>query len=65
MAAAAKSGDETAFKTALLDYQQAIDNGMRLLRETAQGGYAAGSSNVTGDGGGAGDVDAILKGLGL
>jgi hypothetical protein len=48
MAAAAKSGDETAFKTALLDYQQAIDNGMRLLRETAQGGYAAGSQNVTG-----------------
>ncbi len=51
MAAAAKSGDEPAFKQALLDYKEAIDNGLRLLRETANGGYAQGSQNVTGTAG--------------
>lgn len=51
MSAAAKSGDEVAFKQALQDFKVAIDNGMRLLRETAQGGYSAGAPNVTGPSG--------------
>jgi len=51
MSAAARSGDEVAFKQALLDFQTAIDNGMRLLREAAQGGYSLDSQNVSPAGG--------------
>jgi hypothetical protein len=40
MKAAAESGDDAAFKQALLDFNEAIDNGMRLLREQANGAYA-------------------------
>lgn len=48
MKAAADSGDEKAFRKALVDFKDAMDNGMRLLRETANGGYASGAPNVTG-----------------
>lgn len=50
MKAAADSGDDAAFKQALLDYQQAIDNGMRLLREQANSKFAADQPNITGNG---------------
>lgn len=48
MSAAAKSGDDKAFQQALIDYRTAIDNGMRLLREQAQGGFSDGQPAVGG-----------------
>lgn len=55
MKAAADSGDQQAFMQAVADYQDAINNGMELLRQQAQGGFTAGSPAVTGgQGGGAG-----------
>lgn len=38
---AAESGDQKAFQQAVLDFKDAIDNGLRLLRAQAAGGYAA------------------------
>lgn len=48
MRAAAESGSKADFDAALVDYKTAIDNGLALLREAANGGYSAGSPNVTG-----------------
>jgi hypothetical protein len=48
MKAAAQSGSEEDFNQALLDYKEAIDNGLRLLRETANGAYSEGQPAVTG-----------------
>lgn len=48
MRAAADSGSKADFDAALVDYKTAIDNGLALLRQAANGGYSAGSPNVTG-----------------
>lgn len=48
MKSAAESGNSDAFNQAVIDFKTAIDNGMRLLRETANGGYAQGAPAVTG-----------------
>jgi len=42
MKAAADSGDDAAFRQALAEFSAAMENGLRLLREQAQGKYAAG-----------------------
>lgn len=48
MRAAAERGDRASFDQAMLDYKTAIDNGMRLLREQAQGGFSQGQPAVSG-----------------
>ena len=48
MRAALDSGSKSDFDAALVDYQTAIDNGLSLLREAANGGYSAGAPRVTG-----------------
>lgn len=68
MKAAAEKGDENAFMQAVADYQQAIDNGMALLRQQAQGDFSAGQPAVTGTPGPSGpdpEIENILKGVGL
>jgi hypothetical protein len=47
MAAAIENGSKADFDQALVDYQSAMDNGLRLLREQANGGYNAGAPAVT------------------
>lgn len=64
MRAAAESGSKADFDAALVDYQTAIDSGLQLLREAAQGGYSQGAPAVGGSQPG-GDVDSILQGYGL
>ena len=46
MKAAADAGDEPAFKQALFDYSQALDNGMQLLNDTAAGKYSQRSLEI-------------------
>lgn len=46
MAAAAESGSEADFNQALIDYKDAMDRGMALLREQANGNYSAGAPAV-------------------
>lgn len=48
MKAAAERGDRAAFDQAMVDYKTAIDNGMRLLRQQAQGGFSQGQPAVQG-----------------
>lgn len=43
MKQAASRGDEAAFNQAVTDFNDALDNGIRLLREQAKGSYAAGN----------------------
>lgn len=47
MRAAAEKGSKDDFVKALLDYKDAIDNGMRLLRQQASGDYAAGDDTIS------------------
>jgi hypothetical protein len=46
--AAFESGDQKAFQQAVIEFKDAMDKGMQLLRAQANGGYAAGSPAVTG-----------------
>lgn len=47
-AAAAEKGDQKAFEAAVIEFKDAIAKGLELLRQQAQGGYAAGTSAVGG-----------------
>lgn len=46
--AAAEKGDQKAFEAAVIEFKDAITKGLDLMRETAQGGYSAGSPAVGG-----------------
>jgi hypothetical protein len=46
--AAFESGDQKAFQQAVIEFKDAMDKGMQLLRAQANGDYAAGSPAVTG-----------------
>lgn len=69
MKSAAARGDSDAFNTAVKDFNDALDNGIRLLREQAKGSYAAGAVPGLAGGQAQGDADPdienILKGVGL
>lgn len=58
MKAAAEKGDSDSFNQAVVDFQTAIDNGMRLLREQAQGSYSEGQPAVAGQ---QPSIDELLK----
>lgn len=53
---AMENGDSESFNQAVADFEDAIDNGMRLLREQANGNYAAGQPGATGEPPPGGDV---------
>ena len=64
MRAAMEKGNQDQYLRALADFEEAVALGYAKLRETAQGGYGAGSPAVSG-GAPAGNVDDILGKYGL
>lgn len=61
MKQAASRGDSAAFDQAVSDFNDALDNGMRLLRQQAQGGFAAGQVPSLGQGTGDPELDKALQ----